>query len=79
MQILQGEQNTEIRNISQRPARWLNLLMSVLNPSMEIAQLMRDFLDLFPKVNENATKRSHSAQKTTNTCKLNFIIRTADT
>ena len=53
---LQWQQNTgNIGPGPERCARWLKLLMSVLNPSMEIAQLMRGFLEVFLYFNTYAT------------------------
>ena len=59
-------------------AKCLKLLKSVLDPLMEIVQLMQGFLVLFPTFNKCVTKRSQeeNALKTTKRGKLIFITWT---
>ena len=56
VQRLQWEADTEM-NITEweRFAKWFKLQMSVLTPSMEIAQPMPGSLTLFPDFNKNVT------------------------
>ena len=57
MQGLQLEQNTA-KIITESIAKWLKLLMSVLNPAMEIVEPIRLFLTGFQVFNNIVTKRS---------------------
>ena len=61
-------------------AKSLKLLKSVLNPLMEIVQLMQRFLVVFPTFNKCVTKRSQEdyALKTTKRGKL-FLRTCLDT
>ena len=67
-----------IMNNSDRKtlAKCLKLLKSVLDPLMEIVQLMQRFLVVFPTFNKCVTKRSQeeNALKTTKRGKL--VLRT---
>ena len=58
MQRLQWEADTAMNIIDrERFAKWLKLQMSVLTPSMEIAQPMLGSLALFPNFNKNVTEK----------------------
>ena len=67
----------------ERVAKWFKLQMSVLTPSMEIAQPMPGSLALFPNFNKNVTgkgwmrPRRINALKDIERGKLRFIIRTS--